>query len=402
MSLSLMLGAQAHAENNNSYGHALEAPKAIMTDLQRLDRLGIKTVERDEALGVGVAHVLARDEWKILADSHARNKCAGFMVLDEQDHAGEIFANLRSAQHREAVLMASPLFPRLSVDTVEIETLMGKSSPELLKQQVVWISSYPSRFHRQSDPNVHVRELETRLNRMLMASGLPGSVELIAHGNTNQKTVRLRIEGSQRPDEIIVLGGHFDSISGWGGSGAAPGADDDASGSANVLETARVLLENGKRPERSIEFFWYAGEEGGLLGSKEIARTYSQQRKNVIAVLQLDMTLFPGNGEFVIGNITDNTNAWLRDYYKLVNEKYLKVRMVDDRCGYGCSDHASWHQNGFAAFLPFEATKDTMNSNIHTARDTIDARSNFPHAHVFTKLAIAYTWDMANSTQRPQ
>lgn len=143
------------------------------------------------------------------------------------------------------------------------------------------------------------------------------------------------------------------------------------------------------------------GEESGLLGSAEIAQNYKQQQKSVIAVLQLDMTLHPGEGEFVIGNVTDFTSAWLRDYFEQMNNLYLKIKLVEDKCGYGCSDHASWYRNGYSTLLPFEATSATMNKKIHTSDDVINSQSNFKHSLVFAKLAILFGLDLANSDLAP-
>ena len=183
------------------------------------------------------------------------------------------------------------------------------------------------------------------------------------------------------------------------GPKTAPGADDNASGSANLLETLRIIA-NQKRPERSIEIFWYAGEESGLLGSAEIAKDYKAKNKDVIGVLQLDMTLYPGNGEFVMGSMTDFTSAWFRSYFENLNGLYTKAKIVTDKCGYGCSDHASWDKQGFPALMPFEATMNSMNENIHTARDTIDSNSNFAHSAMFSKVAVAIALDLGNSTLR--
>ena len=154
------------------------------------------------------------------------------------------------------------------------------------------------------------------------------------------------------------------------------------------------------QPKRTVEFFWYAGEESGLLGSAEIAKQYKADKKDVVAVLQLDMTLFPGSGELVIGSMTDFTSSWLRDYLKAANETYIHARIVDDKCGYGCSDHASWNRQGYPALMPFEATFRKSNKNIHTTRDVISPESNFKHSAAYTKIALVMGMDLANSTAR--
>ena len=87
--------------------------------------------------------------------------------------------------------------------------------------------------------------------------------ELVSHTSTQQKSLKVTLQGSSRPHEIIVLGGHHDSTtSSWGGGGGkAPGADDNASGSSSLLEILRILT-GMPQSERTIELMWYAAEEG--------------------------------------------------------------------------------------------------------------------------------------------
>ena len=73
-------------------------------------------------------------------------------------------------------------------------------------------------------------------------------------------------------------------------SGRAPGADDDGSGSVNLIEIFRALLASGFKPTTPVEFHWYAGEEAGLLGSQDIAASYASQGVQVKAMMELDMT----------------------------------------------------------------------------------------------------------------
>jgi leucyl aminopeptidase len=94
-----------------------------------------------------------------------------------------------------------------------------------------------------------------------------------------------------------------------------------------ILEAFRVLLTDktvaaGQAPN-TIEFHFYAGEEGGLLGSQAIFKQYSQQKKVVKAMLQQDMTGYTegttsaGKPE-VIGIITDNVDANLTKFLKTI------------------------------------------------------------------------------------
>jgi bacterial leucyl aminopeptidase len=90
---------------------------------------------------------------------------------------------------------------------------------------------------------------------------------------------------------VTILGGHMDSINLRNPStGRAPGADDDGSGTVNLIEAFRALAAAGFQPPTPIEFQWYAGEEGGLLGSADISTQYASDGVEVKGMMQLDMT----------------------------------------------------------------------------------------------------------------
>jgi leucyl aminopeptidase len=73
-------------------------------------------------------------------------------------------------------------------------------------------------------------------------------------------------------------------------SGRAPGADDDGTGTVNLIEILRVLVDSGFKPSTPLEFHWYSGEEVGLLGSNAIATSYKSAGVKVKAFMELDMS----------------------------------------------------------------------------------------------------------------
>lgn len=395
-----------------SSAHAAPITQAALSGLDALSAAGATVLARDEALGVGYAHLTAEQRDSILRFTHEKGSCAGFEVIPgagltaaagkakgeellralatraERDRPG-----VRAASARPALAggIGVPKDPRLTIALAELKE-------DNVRAAVTWLSAFPSRNHRLADPNVHVRAMEERVRDLLKGYQGPTEIELVAHKSTNQKTLRVRLVGAERPEQIVVLGGHLDSVNHSGG-GNAPGADDNASGSATLLETLRVVALQG-RPARSVEFFWYAGEEAGLLGSAEVAAAYKKANRDVVAVLQLDMTLFPGAGELVIGNVNDFTSAWLRDYLVSVNSSYVGAQLIDDRCGYACSDHASWYRQGYSTLMPFESDTRRMNREIHTDRDRINGQSSFRHTMAFAKIALVFALDLGNSTRR--
>ncbi len=218
------------------------------------------------------------------------------------------------------------------------------------------------------------------------------TVELVNHVVLNQPSVVLTIPGTILPDEVVILGGHLDSIA----SGSfdpdfpAPGADDDASGIAVLSEVIRVAMAEGYFPQRTIQFMGYAAEEVGLVGSQEIAGAYAAADIDVVAVLQLDMTDYFGSVEDM-AFLSDFTDGALTTFLgELVDTYQPELLWTTTACGYGCSDHAAWHLEGFPASMPAEARFGEHNPTIHTTSDTLATLGNsVDHAYKFARLALA-------------
>lgn len=379
--------------------------KKILSDVNDLKALNIPTIAQDDYSGVGYAIITPHQQMMLQERSHRNGKCAGFEEIHDSEGVNaqsidETLKSLSNIVRKDASYFQVP-YARISVNSQsEIEAAVNEVSEENLRNYVQWISAFPNRYNKGSQANVAITELKKNLEALLQDSKVPWQIDFIKHNSTPQYSLRVRLIGKSNPDEVIVLGGHFDSVSmgawGAGRSDIAPGADDNASGSANVIEALRIVMSK-KQPERTIEFFWYAGEESGLLGSSEIAQKYKSENKNVIGVLQLDMTLFPGSGAGTIALMTDFTSSWLTNYLAEINKVYVGANFVMDKCGYGCSDHASWYRQGFPTIIPFEAKVNAMNKNIHTKNDIITPQLNFKHSAMFSKLAVAYALDLSNS-----
>lgn len=225
------------------------------------------------------------------------------------------------------------------------------------------------------------------------------SVELYDHKSWPQQSVILTIRGTDAADEIVVVGGHLDSITKRlpFAHSYSPGADDNASGIASFQEAMRVLLASGWKPRRTIQFMAYAAEEEGLRGSAAIAQRYAKEGRNVVGVMQLDMTNYPGPSADIV-LMTDYSNTLQNRFIARLASAYLpSLRVGQDVCGYACSDHASWTANGYAASIPAEALYDEGSPYLHTTKDTLARSSNnAEHAVKFARLALAYAVELGS------
>lgn len=372
----------------------------VFADLNLLKAVGAPVMVQDPQMNLGYAYLTPLMQIQLNLLAHKQGKCGGFEVVQDIPNGNiqqvvQSMQTLKQKLSRDQFFSKPPIYFQKLPVRPEIAQAIAKADEKNLMTWVQWLSAFPNRYNKDATPNIHVMQLKAELEKMLARYRVAGSVELIDHKSTKQKSLKLTLNGTTRPQEIIVLGGHLDSITFSGDK--APGADDNASGSANLIEALRIILTQPRMP-RTLEFMWYAGEESGLLGSAEIAAAYKKENKKVIGVLQLDMTLFPGDGEFLISSMTDYSSAWMRSLLTDINTNYLNVKIIEDKCGYGCSDHASWYRQGFPTLIPFESSMSKMNANIHSPRDVISPKMNFKHSLVFTKIAIALALELGNNT----
>ncbi|KAI5282175.1 Leucine aminopeptidase 1, partial [Ascosphaera acerosa] len=229
-----------------------------------------------------------------------------------------------------------------------------------------------------------------------------GEVERLEHP-WGQPSVVARVRG--RGNATVVVGAHQDSVNLFlPALLAAPGADDDGSGTVTILEALRVLLRDpavarGEAPN-TLEFHWYAAEEGGLLGSQALFRLYRAQGRDVRAMLQQDMTgyvqgtLDAGLPE-AVGVVTDYVDAGLTEFVKrVVEEQYCDIPYVLTKCGYACSDHASASRYGYPSAFVIESAFEHSDKRIHTTEDRIELLS-FDHMLQHAKMTLGWAYELA-------
>jgi bacterial leucyl aminopeptidase len=339
---------------------------------------------------------LTEEEITQLSDKihHELKRCGGFVAHDSEAEARAVFENKSARLWGSKGVLNQYQIDQQSTVNPALKLVQETNIRETIKK----MSSYHNRYYKAETGKESQSFLKDKW-AALIKNRSDASVEYFQHSSWGQPSIILTITGSELPNEIVVLGGHADSIGGmFGGSGAkAPGADDNASGIATITETIRVLMEIGFQPKRTLKFMAYAAEEAGLLGSKEIAAQFKAQGKNVVGKMQLDMTNFKGSASLDIALMSDYTNRAQNEFVGKIIDEYVKVPWGYSKCGYGCSDHASWHNNGYPASMPFEATMQEMNKDIHTANDVIEkSNGNADHAFKFAQMATAFMIELAN------
>jgi leucyl aminopeptidase len=326
------------------------------------------------------------------------HRCGGFV-----QHASE--AEARAVLHRlqsPAASTPATLAPSYAIDN---QAIVNARLPQMQASNILAtiqsLSDFQNRRYNSSHGVNASNWLFSRWQQLNPGTRRDVQVSQITHTAWAQKSVEFTIWGSGNSGETIVVGAHLDSIAGGSATSEtqrAPGADDDASGVASLTEIIRVLMASNYTPKRNIRFIAYAAEEVGLRGSQDVASRQSQRRDKVVGVLQLDMVAYSGNAPKDIWLYTDYTNAAQNQFMANLVSAYLPGLSVGyDACGYGCSDHASWHNAGFVASFPFESNEVNYNRQLHTANDTIATFGNqADHALKFARLGMAYLLELAS------
>lgn len=326
---------------------------------------------------------------------HELKRCGGFMMHRSEAEGLAVL----SPPAQKAMLAPVLTRPSYAIDNQTlISPLVSQLQATNIGQTITDLSAFTNRYYTTTSG---VSASDWLKNKWAtMAAGRSDiTVSQFTHTGYPQKSVILTINGTDNASEVVVLGAHLDSIisGGMSESTRAPGADDDASGVASLTEALRVMLAANYKPRRTIKFMGYAAEEVGLRGSQDIAVWHKNNNVNVVGVMQLDMTNYKGSTSDIF-IYTDFTDSLQNDFIaKLVQTYQPTLSIGYDRCGYGCSDHASWTGQGYWASLPFEAAFSQDNPNIHTVNDTFASMgSQANHALKFARLGMTYAMELGS------
>ena len=218
----------------------------------------------------------------------------------------------------------------------------------------------------------------------------------LGSGNAAPNVIGIQ-RGTLYPDTYVVCGSHFDSFSyeAMFGGGTAPGADDNATGVASVLESARIMTQY--EFEYSIIYCAYGCEEMGLYGSEAYASRCQQEGMDIIGYFNNDMNGYLYGDQIHIDCIYPNSVEPIGTYYMNVGEVYypeLPIRHVN--FNEGDSDHTSFNNHGYMGIYPFEDYQN-YSPYIHTANDVIGTSvTSFEMSQQYCRMNVACLAEIAN------
>ncbi len=209
---------------------------------------------------------------------------------------------------------------------------------------------------------------------------------------TWQYNVEAKISGITQPDSEVLLIGHYDSYVSpfhYDPMNWAPGADDNASGVAAALETARVIMQMGYQPAQSLIFLATAAEEfmgGGDSGSKHYAQQAMEANRNIRMVINNDMIAW-NDGSWTITFISDPDSPHISFMAEEAVETYTNLNYIYNTWG-SYADLEPFLDAGFHGIWFMENFENGLNPNYHTPDDIVDHLDIEYHTEM-TKVSLA-------------
>ncbi|UCH78349.1 MAG: M28 family peptidase [Candidatus Coatesbacteria bacterium] len=220
----------------------------------------------------------------------------------------------------------------------------------VVSREEAWAVGYPSAVIHTTDGGARWEEVR-----------ITNSVPIIWY---NVEAVK---PGVTRPNQIYVLCGHYDSISGdpWN---LAPGAEDNASGTAAVLEAATALADY--RFDGTLKFLAFSGEEEGLLGSRAYVRKEHAAGADIRAALNMDMVAYLDEPVHDVEVRYNDFSEELLNRYRAAARLYVPSYAIYPATeGRGGSDHEPFWEFGYPALLSVEHPRREFYPWYHTTED---------------------------------
>ncbi len=284
-------------------------------------------------------------------------------------------------------------FPVVTVENATIREMMNQVNMDSLQATVQHLQDYQNRMWNSTNAFAASDWIAGRMAALGLEVEQQPFYANTWYGSGQAAPNVIGIQrGTVYPNTYVVCGSHFDSFA---YSGNCPGADDNATGVASVLESARIMTQY--EFEYSIIYCAYGCEEMGLYGSEAYASRCQQQGMDIIGYFNNDMNGYLYGDAIHIDCIYPNSVAQIGDYYMNVANIYfpeMQVRHVT--LSGGDSDHTSFNQHGYMGIYPFEDV-DHYSPYIHTSNDLIgNSVNSFAMSQRYCQMNIGCLSEIAN------
>ncbi len=251
--------------------------------------------------------------------------------------------------------------------TPEIDDLLEEINVDSLRYFIQNLEDFGTRFAYADNRYEVVSWIESQFRRF----GYNDVVTDTFYVNrTDQSNVIATLPGNVNPEQVVIISGHYDSISQSDPNNRAPGADDNASGTAAALEIARAMKAVDFQPETTVRFITYAAEEVGLHGSRFYAENAREQDMNIKLMINNDMIAHnlrnPGEWEVRLFGYTGAEN--FAHFSGQIFDEYTSIEPQISINNSSNSDSYSFFRQGYPAVFFMERD---FNPYYHSVNDLL-------------------------------
>ncbi len=279
-----------------------------------------------------------------------------------------------------------------------IQDMLEEISADSIEAYVTWLQNIGTRFtladnHRNVAVKIRNRFRSMGYDEARLDSFFVTKTYRNIEYRQWQYNVMASVTGSEFPDSLCILGGHFDNILSSGDPFTiVPGANDNASGVAAVLEVSRVMKKFSFNPKNSIMFIAFGAEETGLFGSLDFAANPDGFSQKIAFMLNNDMIAYEPETDpglwFVNIMDYDNSHKLRMDAEQMVL-KHATLNYKNDNTNNKYSDSYPFFRYGYRALFFFSATADP---NFHTLND-VASNCNFRYCREIVRVNCALLAD---------
>ncbi|KAG0064669.1 Leucine aminopeptidase 1, partial [Podila epicladia] len=294
-----------------------------------------------------------------------------FQMLRKNINYMDVTNNQDLGQNRIQSLGKNSL-PNAAVHQYKVARYVDSLSSANMEVTLTEFTQFNTRYYKSETGHQSAQWLYKQISDLIEETEAESDISIRKFEHPwKQFSIIARFKGRNEDlsNQPVIVGAHQDSVNMWlPPFGRSPGADDDGSGTVTILEVFRTLVNKGFRPQRPVEFHWYSAEEAGLLGSQAVAQNYEKKGVDVLAMIQNDMTGYVGT-KFAesYGIVVDNVDDDLTELVRIYAHEYGDIPVRETKCGYACSDHASWSKAGYRSAIATEGDFSDISPYIHTS-----------------------------------
>ena len=289
-------------------------------------------------------------------------------------------------------------YPVIAAEDPEIRALMDSVSVNNIEATVAHLSSY----HNRRYDSRYIWDVQNWLVSRYQQMGF----DMVALHNfpipdsdieTADNVLAIKW-GTKTPQEYVICGAHYDS---WNADGTdpdtirSPGADDNASGVAGIMETARIL--SNYTFDRTLVFANWCAEEIGLIGSAAYAADCAEAHMDIVGYFNLDMIGYlEEDTDLHVHLMYTTRDSLIANYvYNFSHVYFPDMPICQNWLAWGDSDYSSFNRNGYPAVHPFEDVH-ASSPFIHSRQDVLGLSvNNLEQSKRFTELNLGLVATLA-------